>query len=153
MSTFSTSNRNVNFQGRFSSSLAVATYIFLLFAVSLIFQNNQVTDSDTGTPQPKPWLVEGERIGSHLQSSRYYISHQRQIFGKDSTKSEPVVHIQWRRQSKIYIGGQKNWEGAKCSTFGEQQYFVWDAASQSTKWLNMLWNLVGIAPWPGPSHG
>jgi len=33
---------------------------------------------------------------------------------------------QWRSQPKI--GG-----GAKCLILGEQQYFVWDTASQSTK--------------------
>ena len=45
---------------------------------------------------------------------------------------------QWRSQPKI--GG-----GAKCLILGEQQYFVWDTASQSTKWLNTLKIVGGYA--------
>ena len=45
---------------------------------------------------------------------------------------------QWRSQRKIL-------ERAKHLILGEQHYFVWDAASQSTKWLDMA--KIGGA-WP-----
>jgi len=49
-------------------------------------------------------------------------------------------NVQWRNQPKIV--------GAKCLILGEQQYFVGDTASQSTKLLNML-NILGgvLAHW------
>jgi len=38
---------------------------------------------------------------------------------------------QWRTQPKIFLG-------PKHLILGKQQYFVWDTASQSTKWLDIL---------------
>jgi len=38
---------------------------------------------------------------------------------------------QWRSQPKNCGGG--NWGGAECMILGEQHYFVWKNASQSTK--------------------
>jgi len=54
--------------------------------------------------------------------------------------SSPVATQQSRSQPK-------NW-GSKCLISGEQQYFVWDTASRSTKWLDMLNILEGTDPWP-----
>jgi len=49
--------------------------------------------------------------------------------------------IEWRSQPKILLGE------AKCLTLGEQQnFFVWDAVSQSTKLLDMLNIWGGMAP-------
>ena len=50
-----------------------------------------------------------------------------------------VVH-QWCSQPKTFLGRPKR------LILGEQQYFVWDAASQSTKWLDML--KIWGGPWP-----
>jgi len=35
----------------------------------------------------------------------------------------------------------------KCLIFGEQQYFLWDTTSQSTKLLDILNILGAMAPW------
>jgi len=37
--------------------------------------------------------------------------------------------------------------GPKCLILGEQQYFVWDTTTQSTKWLDILNILWGHCPW------
>ena len=41
---------------------------------------------------------------------------------------------QWRSQPKNFWR-TKFWGGTKCLVLGEQQYFLWDTASQSAKWL------------------
>jgi len=47
------------------------------------------------------------------------------------------------------VASQKSFWGTKMFDLGEQQYFVWDAASQSTKWLNIL----KMGPWrPGYAY-
>jgi len=56
-----------------------------------------------------------------------------------------VFNYQWRSQPKICILRGKNFGGPKCLILGEQQYFVWDTASQSTKLLYVL-NIWGV--WP-----
>jgi len=58
---------------------------------------------------------------------------------------------------KLY-GGSKIWGRLKCRILGEQQYFVWDTAFQSAKWLDIL-KIVGTwtlgPPWLRlwPLHG
>jgi len=47
---------------------------------------------------------------------------------------------QWRSQTKRS-------GGPKCLILGEQQYFIWDTASQSTKLLTILKIGKGMAPW------
>jgi len=49
-----------------------------------------------------------------------------------SLANEAAIHFishsrQWCNHSKIFLGG------TKCFVLGEQQYFVWDIACQSTK--------------------
>ena len=52
--------------------------------------------------------------------------------------------ISWR-QRRI-LRGPKIWL-KKCLIFGEQQYFYWNTASQSTKWPDMPNIFGGISPW------
>jgi len=44
---------------------------------------------------------------------------------------------QWRSQPKI-LGDQKIWGCGDFFILGEKQHLVWDTASQSTKWLDIL---------------
>jgi len=56
--------------------------------------------------------------------------------------------MQFRGVTSLKFWGRQKFEGAKCLILGEQQYFVWDAASQDTKWLAVLNILVehGLLP-------
>jgi len=65
-----------------------------------------------------------------------------------------VFNYQWRSQPKICILRGKNFGGPKCLILGEQQYFVWDTASQSTKLLYVLniWGVWPLGP-PGYAYG
>ena len=67
------------------------------------------------------------------------------IFGRWC--SDTVTH--WRSQAKI-IWGAKKFGGTKCLILGEQQYFFWDTASQSAKWLLIL-KIWGASP-PGYAY-
>ena len=53
----------------------------------------------------------------------------------------------------VGVASPKFCGGPKCLTLGEQQYFCLDAASQSTKWLDMLkiWGLWSPGP-PGYAY-
>jgi len=54
----------------------------------------------------------------------------------------PVVCVkQWHSQPKTI------WEGTKCLVLGEQQHFVWDTGSQSTKWRDMLKSAYSCNIW------
>ena len=46
------------------------------------------------------------------------------------------------------VASPKFFGGPKCLILDEQQYFVWDTASQSTKWLHMLtiWEAWALGP-------
>jgi len=63
--------------------------------------------------------------------------------------------MQFRGVTSLKFWGRQKFEGAKCLILGEQQYFVWDAASQDTKWLAVLNILVehGLLPPPGYACG
>jgi len=39
---------------------------------------------------------------------------------------------------KVFLGAAKKFRGTRFLTLGEQQYFVWDIASQNTELLGML---------------
>ena len=45
------------------------------------------------------------------------------------------------------VASPKFFWGEECLTLGEHLYFLWDTASQSKKWLDMLKNWGGKAPW------
>ena len=56
----------------------------------------------------------------------------------------------YRSVATAKVGGRAN-----LLTLSEQQYFVWDTASQGTKWQDMFWNLGAWLPWPSmatPMH-
>ena len=56
--------------------------------------------------------------------------------------------------ASLKIAGGGNWGGAECMILGEQHYFVWKNASQSTKWLYFpkIWgDMAPLAP-PGYAY-
>ena len=74
------------------------------------------------------------------------------VFYKVSHTNLTFHHNSISYHKYIITGGvasQKSFWGTKMFDLGEQQYFVWDAASQSTKWLNIL----KMGPWrPGYAY-
>jgi len=60
-----------------------------------------------------------------------------------------ITSLTWSDLSFISNNGVASpeiWGGPKCLILGEQHYFVWKNASQSTKWLYFL--RFGGSPWP-----
>jgi len=71
-----------------------------------------------------------DKISQELDDNRIHVLHARKF--------------QWCSQPKIF-GDPKIWVEEEFLILGKQQYFVWDTASQSTKWRDIL--KIGGA-WP-----